>query len=145
MNTAMPGRLGGTKRRSSALHIVLWLAQIVLALMFAAAGFPKATAAMSDLATKIPWTTVVPEPLVRFIGIAELFGAVGLILPAATRIRPRLTPLAAAALALVMLLALGFHATRGELVQMAPINLGLGALALFVAWGRYKKAPIEPR
>jgi len=145
MNTAMPRRLGGAKRRSSALHIVLWLAQIALALNFVAAGYPKAAVAMSDLATMIPWTTAVPEPLVRFIGVAELFGAVGVILPAATRIRPRLTPLAAASLALVMLLAMGFHATRGELAQMAPINLGLGALALFVAWGRYRKVPIEPR
>jgi len=73
--------------------------------------------------------------LVRFIGVVELAGALGVILPAATRIQPRLTPLAAAGLATIMVLAIPFHLMRGELKEIV-INLALGGLAAFVACGR---------
>lgn len=126
------------------LRAGLWAAQIVLALAFAAAGSWKATAPIADLTAKLPWVAGSPEALVRFIGASELAGALGLILPAATRIKPWLTPLAAAALALVMVLALGLHASRGEWAGIPP-NVVLGGLAAFVAWGRARKAPITPR
>jgi len=71
-------------------------------------------------------------------------GALGLILPAATRIQARLTPLAAAGLVTVMLLAALLHVSRGEL-GVLPVNLVLGGLAGFVAVGRAKLAPIPPR
>jgi DoxX-like family len=82
--------------------------------------------------------------LVRFIGASELLGAIGLVLAAVTRSKPVLTALAAAGLVIVMVLAAGFHVSRGEL-QMLPPSLVLGAFAAFVAWGRFKKAPIAPR
>ena len=82
--------------------------------------------------------------LVRFPGWAEMVGALGLILPAATRIKPFLTPLAAAGLATVMLLATGFHLFRGEAGDSVR-TLVLLALTVLVAYGRWKKAPIEPR
>jgi putative oxidoreductase len=63
-------------------------------------------------------------------------------LPFATK--PRLTPLAAAGLVLVMLLASAFHLSRGE-VGALPVNLVLGGIAAFVAWGRSRKAPIRAR
>lgn len=78
----------------------------------------------------------------RFIGIAELIGAVGLILPSALRIQPRLSALAAAGLVLVMVLGSVFHLTRGE--NFAP-PLVLFALSTFVAYGRWKLAPIAPK
>jgi hypothetical protein len=81
---------------------------------------------------------------VRFIGVAELAGALGLILPAATRIQPRLTALAAVGLATMMALAIPFHLMRGETGAIV-FNLVLGSLAAFVAWGRERRAPIEPR
>jgi len=105
----------------------------------------KTMTPIAELATKLPWAAEVPAALVRFIGTAELLAAVGLVLPAATRIRPGLTALAAAGLVTVMILAFAFHAMRGELAQAAPINLVLGGLAAFVAWGRFKKAPIRAR
>jgi putative oxidoreductase len=71
-------------------------------------------------------------------------GALGLVVPSATRIKPWLTPLAGAGLLTVMILASLFHLSRGE-ANLAPINVVLGALAAFVAWGRWKKAPIAPR
>ena len=83
-----------------------------------------------------------PLPLVRFIGVSELAGAIGLILPAATKIKPTLTPLAALGLLTIMILAMAFHLSRGE-AQALPINMALGGLAAFVAWGRTKKAPIR--
>jgi len=128
-----------------ALHISLWIAQAVLALAFGMAGIMKATMPIAELAAKLPWTPDVPLALVRLIGTAELLGAVGLILPAATRIRPGLTALAAAGLVMVMALALSFHAMRGELAQAAPINLVLGGLAAFVAWGRFRNDPLRGR
>jgi hypothetical protein len=67
-----------------------------------------------------------------------------MVLPSVTRIRPVLTPLAGVGLSIVMVLAGGMHAVRGE-IQMVPINVLLGGLAVFVAWGRFKKARIESR
>jgi uncharacterized membrane protein YphA (DoxX/SURF4 family) len=127
-----------------ALHATLWVVQILLAVAFAMSGLMKLTQPMSDLATQMGWVASVPAALVRFIGAAELAGALGLVLPALTRIQPRLTVLAALGLVVVMLLASAVHASRGEL-GMLPVNLVLGALAAFVAWGRSKAAPIAPR
>ncbi|HLV66390.1 MAG TPA: DoxX family protein [Polyangiaceae bacterium] len=126
------------------LRAGLWTVQIMLALGFGMAGFPKTFSPMEELVQAIPSLAGSPEALVRFIGISELLGAIGLVLPALTRIQPRLTPLAAAGLALVMVLAALFHLVRGELSAM-PINLVLGALAAFVVWGRLEAAPIAPR
>jgi hypothetical protein len=74
----------------------------------------------------------------------ELAGALGLFLPAATRILPRLTPLAAVGLATMMALAVPFHLVRSETVAIV-FNLVLGSLAAFVAWGRGRRAPISAR
>ena len=90
----------------------------------------------------IAWASQVPLPLVRFIGISELLGAIGLILPAATKIKPTLTPLAALGLLTIMILAMAFHLSRGE-AQALPINMVLGGLAAFVAWGRTKKGALR--
>ena len=127
-----------------ALDAALWIAQVLLALGFGMAGFMKLTQPIASLSAQMPWTTSVPAALVRFIGVSELAGALGLILPAVTRIRPALTPMAAAGLVLIMGMAAAFHLSRGELTAL-PINAILGGLALFVAWGRFVKRPIAPR
>jgi putative oxidoreductase len=129
---------------SKALHVGLWGAQALLALAFTSAGVMKVTQPIEALAASMVWPGAVPEPLVRFIGVSELLGGLGLILPAATRIKPILTPLAALGLVVVMVLAALFHLSRGELGAL-PINVVFGALAAFVAWGRLKKAPLAPR
>lgn len=98
----------------------------------------------AKLAQKLVWPGALPEALVRFIGLSELAAAIGLILPAATRIRPALTPIAAGGLTLIMVLATVFHVARGE-VQVVPVTVVLGALAAFVAWGRGKKAQVTAR
>lgn len=122
----------------------LWTAQVVLALMFGMAGVMKSTQPIAELAEKMVWPGAVPEGLVRFIGLAEFLGAVGLVLPAATRIKPLLTPLAAAGLVTIMALAAVFHLMRGEFGGIG-FNFVLGSVAAFVAWGRYRRAPIAPR
>ena len=130
--------------RRRGLNVTLWVVQVLLAGMFLMSGLMKLSQPIDALASSLPWTTSVPALLVRFIGAAEFAGALGLLIPSLTRIKPRLTVLAALGLVLVMLLASGFHVTRGE-YAMLPMNLVLGALAAFVAWGRAKAAPIAPR
>ena len=128
---------------SKALSAGLWAAQGLLAFAFGASGLMKLTTPIAELVTKLPWVVDMPATT-RFIGLAEVLGAVGLLLPAITRIQPRLTALAGAGLTTIMLLASLFHLSRGE-AQMLPVNLVLGSIAAFVAWGRSKKAPIAPR
>ncbi|MEW5739691.1 MAG: DoxX family protein [Myxococcota bacterium] len=131
-----------TPAPGKALHIGLWVAQVLLALAFGAAGAMKAFTPAAELATKMAWVNHVPAGLIPFIGLSEVAGALGLILPALTRIKPVLTPVAAALLVVVMVLAGALHVSIGE----PPIpNVILGALAGFVAWGRFKRAPIAPR
>jgi putative oxidoreductase len=125
------------------VNILLWLVQILLAAAFGMAGVMKATQPVDVLAANgIAWAPQVPLALVRFIGISELLGAVGLILPALTKIKPFLTPLAALGLLTVMILAMGFHVSRGEAGAL-PVNIVLGGLAAFVAWGRASRAPLR--
>jgi len=90
-----------TSANKGALNVAVWIVQVLLAVGFGMAGVMKSTAPIADLSAKMPWVSAVPEALVRFIGVSELVGAVGLILPAATRIRPGLTALAAAGLVVV--------------------------------------------
>jgi uncharacterized membrane protein YphA (DoxX/SURF4 family) len=126
------------------MKYVLWVLQVLLGLAFVAAGFPKLIQPYAELAQQLAWVSDVPEGLVRFIGVAEVLGGLGLILPAATRILPWLTPVAAAGLALDMLLATLFHLVRGEGgVGVVPLLLGL--LAALVAYGRWRVVPILAR
>jgi hypothetical protein len=107
-------------------------------------GYLHAAAPIAASAAHAPWVASLPVAMVRTIGVAELTGALGLLLPAATRIRPTLTPLAAAGLAALMALAIPFHLMRGETGAIG-INLLLGTLAALVVWGRTTRAPIRPR
>lgn len=126
------------------LDVALWVVQGLLALMFVMSGLMKAFMPVAAVAEAAPWAAEMPSALVRLIGVAELMGALGLILPAALRIKPVLTPLAATGLLTVMVLAAGFHASRAEWSGIAT-TVVLGAMAAFVAWGRFKKAPIAAR
>ncbi|MDB4993834.1 MAG: hypothetical protein JWM74_1266 [Myxococcaceae bacterium] len=81
----------------------------------------------------------------RLVGIAELIGAVGLIVPAATRILPSLTALAACGLTMIMTAATVHHFSRDELAPQALITIALGTLTAFVAWSRLIAAPVTPR
>ncbi|PYM31235.1 MAG: DoxX family protein [Candidatus Rokuibacteriota bacterium] len=114
----------------------LWIVQSLLALLFLFAGGMKLVLPLEQLAGPI----TLPGPLLRFIGVAEALGALGLILPGLLRIRPGLTPLAAAGLVIIMLGAIVLTLVAG-LVAVALISLVVGLLAAFVAYGRWRLAP----
>lgn len=117
------------------MNIALWIAAVLVALLFVMAGTNKVIKNREDLATMLPWTAQYPLGFTRFIGIAELLGAIGLIAPQATGIAPILTPIAAIGLAIIMALAVVFHIKRGE-SKAIGMNLIILALSLFVAIGR---------
>jgi hypothetical protein len=88
---------------------------------------------------------VFPGAFLRFIGVAELLGGIGLILPALLRIKPGLTPLAAAGLVIIMIGAVGTVLAGGGGAGMAAVPAVTGLLAGFVAYGRWRLAPIRSR
>ena len=127
------------------MNIILWILQIVLALAFVVSSYLLSFgAAQAQLQPSMQWIAAVPQPLLIFISLCEVLGAVGLILPMATKIQPRLTPLAAALLTVLMLLAMGFHITRGEYSNLV-LNLIFGGVAAFIAYGRWVLVPVKPR
>mgnify|MGYP001223020344 CR=1 FL=1 len=107
-----------------------------MAVAFLLAGFLKAFRPLDDLANRMTWVAAVPPSLVRFIGAAEILGAIGLVLPALTGVVPWLTPLAAVALVLVMVGAAAFHASRSEYSNIGT-NAVLLVLVAMVAYGRW--------
>ncbi len=129
------------QKNNKAINIALWIAQGLLAIMFIMAGIMKATQPLEALAESLPWVTSTPLGLVRFVGISELLGGLGLLIPSIFRFKPFLTVWVALGLALVMVLAAEFHASRGEFPNIG-MNVVLIGIALFIAWGRSKKAPI---
>lgn len=132
------------QKKSKGLNVTLWIAQILLAVLFIMTGLMKAVMPIEQLAASMQWVTHTPPALVRFIGIAEILGAVGLIIPSALRIQPKLTAFAALGLVLIMLPAIGTHFSLGEYSRMSvPFILML--IAIFILWGILKKAPIEAK
>ena len=123
------------------MNILLWALQVLLALAFFAHGclllFPPAAVAELMNASLPRWFQV-------FLGVAEILAAVGLTLPGFTRIQPWLVYCAAAGIMIVMICATIFHLSRGE-VSSAVTTLVLLAMATFVAYMRWRAAPIQPR
>lgn len=126
-------------------NIGLWVAQGLLALVYGMAGFMKLTQPIEALvAAGMGYAGDFPELLTRFIGTAEVLGAIGIILPALLRIQPKLTPLAALGFSIIQVLAMLLHISRGEFAVL-PMNVVLLALSLLVFWGRTRKSPIAAR
>ncbi len=117
------------------MNIALWVIAGLLAVAYFFAGFMKATQPIESLSKTMGWTREIPVPLVRFIGIAEALGAIGLIVPLATGILPWLTPAAAVGLVVVQMFAVIFHVSRREATKV-PTNVILLVLAAFIAYGR---------
>ena len=119
------------------MNVALWIAAILLAVAFLAAGVLKVTQTREQLKEKgLAWVDSFTDGQVKAIGAVEALGAIGLILPAVTGIAPVLVPLAALGLALTMVGAIITHVRRKENALIAaPLVLLL--LAAFVAWGRF--------
>ena|ERR1700730_54918 len=123
------------------MNLALWIIAIVLAVGFAASGLMKIVRSKEQLvASGFGWAQDVSPTAIRLIGVAEILGAIGLIVPAATHIAPILVPLAAVGLTLVMVGAAAVHARRKE-APMVAINAVLLGLAIVVAWGRFGPYP----
>jgi len=114
----------------------LWIVQGLLALVFLFAGGMKLVLPLEQLTGPMP----LPGLFVRFIGVAEVLGALGLILPGLLGIRPGLTPLAAVGLVIIMIGATVVTLV-GRIIPAALISLVVGLLAAFVAYGRWRLAP----
>ena len=113
------------------MNLALWIVQALLALLFLFAGGMKLVLPLEKLAGPV----TLPGFFVRFIGVCEALGGLGLILPGLLRIRPGLTPLAAAGLVIIMIGATMITLPSGD-VTMALIPLVVGLLAAFVAYPR---------
>lgn len=119
------------------MNIALWVAQILLAALFAFSGSQKSTKSKEQLvASGQTGVAPFPMPVVRFTAIMELAAAVGLTLPWATGIARALTPVAAVGLAVIMVGAAWSHTTLREPKTVAG-NVAIFATCLFVAIGRF--------
>jgi uncharacterized membrane protein YphA (DoxX/SURF4 family) len=129
-------------QKENNMNLVLWALQILAGLAFVAAGYNHGfRIEQAKTQQGMQWMAALPKGLLVFIGSAEILGGLGLILPALTGILPVLTPVAAALLALMMLLAAGFHAPRREYANIL-VNLILLLLAAFLAYGRFAVVPL---
>jgi uncharacterized membrane protein YphA (DoxX/SURF4 family) len=123
-----------SEKSSRKASILLWTIQVLLAALFLFAGGMKLVTPIAAMAQQMG----LPGPFLRFIGLAEVLGALGLILPGLLRIRLRLTPLAAAGLVIIMTGAVGITiATAG--VAEAVVPGVVGVLAASVAIGRWRR------
>lgn len=133
-----------TPTSGRALRIGLWIAQVLISFVFTSAGLVKLLTPIPQLAAMMPFAGEYSETFVRSVALVDLAGGIGILLPALTRILPRLTVLAALGCSVLQVFAFVFHISRGE-AATTPLNFVLLALALFVLWGRSRKAPIVPR
>ena len=145
-NPIHPSREAGAVAppRRSTLNIVLWVVQVLLALLFIWGGGIKLVLPLEQLAGP-PGSVALPGAFLRFIGVVEVLGGLGLILPGLLRIRPGLTPLAAAGLVIVMIGAVVITLLGDGSAGMALIPGVTGLLAAFVAYGRWRLAPHRSR
>jgi uncharacterized membrane protein YphA (DoxX/SURF4 family) len=129
------------------MNVALWTVQVLWGVFFCLTGFGKIMCYRPEvwnhtLHQPVAWFSAVPQGLFVFVGVCEFLGGVGLILPAMTGVKPKLTSLAAIGLTLVMILAAAFHIVRGEFNFFLPLNLVLGGVAAFIAYGRLMARPI---
>lgn len=118
------------------MNVVLWIAQAALAFVFLMAGGMKVMKTKAELAEQMGWVEEFDASRILSIGVLEVLGAIGLILPGATGIGPQLVPLAAIGLAAMMVMAAQLHLRRSEMPNVAVNGILLVGL-LFVAVGRF--------
>ncbi len=117
-------------------NIGLWVVQILLALFFLMIGGTKLTSTPQMMVQQgMEWAATVPPGLIKFIGVMEVLGAIGLVAPMAFKVKPRLTAWAGLGLATIVILGAGLHASRSEWMPI-PFNLLFAALGIFVFKGR---------
>lgn len=128
-----------TAAKSKGLNITLWIAQGLISLTLIWAGYAKLFQPIEETAKMLPWALDNPG-LLKFTGIIDLLGGIGIVLPAALKIQPKLTVFAAYGTIALMIAASIFHISRGE-ASLIGMNIFFFILAAFVVWGRTKKVP----
>lgn len=129
--------------RTKNWNAALWTAQASMGALFGIAGFMKTTAPINELQMMIPWVADHPM-LTRFVGVCEILGAIGLVLPSLLNIRPMLLLTTVRMLGLLMICAMFFHIIRGEF-PMIGVNLFFLAILYFIAYGRSRLATFIAR
>jgi DoxX-like protein len=129
---------------SRPLTIGLWTAQTIVFALFTLFGSMKLFMPVDKLAAMWVWPGQVPIWFLHLTGSLDVAGGMGVLLPAITRVQPRLTVLAALGCSLLQIAAIIFHVSRGE-AAVVPLNAALLALSVFILWGRGRQAPIAPR
>lgn len=120
------------------MHGALWLAQGLVAVAFCWGGIMKLATPIGQLALTWPWAGDLPVGAVRLLGMIDLAGGIGVLLPALSRIKPGLTRFAAIGCAALQVCAMVFHAARGEF-SVLPVNAVLLVLSALIAWGRWNR------
>ena len=127
------------------MNIILWVLQVLLAIMFLMVGLMKVSKSKDEIKAsggeRMAWVEDLTDNNIRLIGILELMASIGLVLPQLTGILPWLTPLAAVGLILTMIGAITLHVRRGDGPQAIGMNIVLLLLAAFVAYGRFVLVP----
>lgn len=119
-------------------NLLLWVGQILLALVFLTVAYGHSIGFDQwSVRPGMGWMKAVGIDRMRLIGILELLGGIGLIVPAATGVLPWLTPVAATCLAILMVFAIVFHARRQGEMPNVVLNVILLAIAVLVAYGRF--------
>ncbi len=137
------GGLQNLKLRIRIMNIVLWIIQILLALLFLFAGGTKLVLPPDVLKSMgSPNQVQLPGLFIRFLGVVEVLGVLGLILPGVFRLKTHLTPLAAAGLVIIMIGATVITIV-GEGVGPAIVPFVTGLLCAFVVYGRTRIAPLK--
>ena len=124
------------------MNILLWIIQVLLALLFMFAGSTKFIMSVQQMNEQSP--VALPGLFIHFIGVCEILGGIGLILPALLRIKPGLTPLAAAGLAIITAGATVIT-LMGPMKGTALFPLVVCLLSIFVAFGRTRLRPINAK
>ena len=118
------------------LNILLWLMQIIVSGSMLWSGYVKLFLSQHALATMWPWVADVSPYLVKFTGIVDVVGAIGLVLPGFIPTKSRWISHAAFGVIALMISAAIFHLIRGELTQII-VNVVFGIIVAIIAWGRW--------
>jgi uncharacterized membrane protein YphA (DoxX/SURF4 family) len=121
------------------MNIALWIIQVLRALLFLFAGGVKLIMPIEEMTKGMP--VAIPGLFLRFIGVCEVLGGLGLVFPMLLRIKPWLTPIAAIGLGIIILGAIAFSLKLGVMQALLPFVVGM--LLIFVAYGRWPLIPAQ--
>ncbi|WP_394214244.1 DoxX family protein [Brachybacterium vulturis] len=124
------------------MNLLLWILAFLLAAIFVVTGVVKLVTARDQQIDRTPYVEDFPQVVIRGIGVLEILGAIGLLLPALLDVATVLVPLAGAGLAITMVFAALVHTRRGDGVAATMPSIVLALVSVFVAWSRFGPYPL---